>query len=133
MTAVDVVRRYMQQFGFGLHDGSIFKKAPEGKYTFVFCQTVHVFIHNILGHSEVAEMIGSHVTQLISLLSAKASRLIKPILIDFIFIEEQPAGTCFNIERKRFEVDPKDLKGSLCCSRNFFSSTQSMHGLLISV
>jgi len=111
MIAVDVLRRYMAQFHYGIFDGSVYVKAPDAKYTFVFCSNVHDFLHHILGNAEVADHIASHVSQLSSLLSVRACRLIKPIQIDYNFIEVLPLGTCFNIELKRFELDPKDLKG----------------------
>lgn len=111
MLAVDVVRRFMVQFNYGIFDGSIYRKAPDAKFTFVFCASVHDFVHSILGNAEVADMIASHVTQIIGLLSVKASRLIEPLVIDYNYIEVLPFGTCFNIEKKLFETDPKDLKG----------------------
>lgn len=123
MVAVDVVKRYMKQFNYGICDGSIYKKAPDAKYTFVYCCTVHDFIHYILGNQEVADAVAHHAGQLISLLKVKSCRLIKPMKIDFNFIEVLPEGTCFNIAEKSFEKDPKDLNGteisiSLCF--NFF-------------
>ena len=103
----------MSQFDYGLFDGSIYRRAPEAKFTFVFCSSVHDFVHSILGNAEIADMVGSHVTQIISLLSVKACRLIKPVVIDYNYIEVLPRGTCFNIEMKTFETDPKGLKGSV--------------------
>jgi len=111
MVAVDVLRRYMLQFGFGLFDGSVYKKAPNAKFTFVYCSTVNIFLHHILGNPEIADHIASHVTQLVSLLSVRSCRLIKPITLDYNYIEVLPYGTCFNIEKKKFEENPKDLKG----------------------
>jgi len=119
MIAIDVVKRFMLQFHYGLFDGSIYKKAPEAKFTFVFCSSVSDFIHSILGNAEIADMIAAHVTQIVNLLSVNACRLIKPITIDFNFIEVLPAGTCFNIEEKKFEIDPKNLKGIIVCYCNF--------------
>lgn len=115
MVAVDVVRRFMAQFDYGLFDGSIYWKAPDAKYTFIFYLSVSDFIHSILGNAEIADMIASHVTQIVNLLSVKACRLIKPISIDYNFIEVLPAGTCFNIEQKTFVKDPIDLKGVMIC------------------
>lgn len=112
MMSVDVLRRYMLQFKFGLFDGSVYKKAPEAKFTYVYCSTMHDFLHHILGNAEVADHIAAHVGQLVSLLSVRSCQLIKPITIDYNFIEVLPFGTCYNIEMKRFEENPKDLKGA---------------------
>ena len=59
----------------------------------------------------VADIVAIHVHTLTSLLSEPACRLIKPINIDYNFIEVEE-GYCFNIEKKVFELQPKDLKGS---------------------
>ena len=111
MQAVDLVRRYMTKFNFGLFDGSVYKKAPESKYTYVYCSTVNDFLHYIMGNGEVAEIVAPHVSVIVNLLSAKSCRIIHPITIDYNYIEVEPAGTCFNIKKKKFEVDPIDLKG----------------------
>ena len=82
MIAVDVVRRFMTQFHYVLFNGSVYKRAPEAKFTYVFCSSVNDFVHSILGNAEIADIIASHVGQIISLLSVNACRLIKPITID---------------------------------------------------
>ena len=111
--AVDVVRRYMEEMNFGLFDGSVYNKPAHSKYTYVFTSDVHTFIHHILGNAEVANAIISYVSPIINLLSQKSCRLIKPILMDYNFIEVLPMGTCFDIRNKCFELDPVDLKGNL--------------------
>ena len=109
--AVDVVRRFMDQMGYGLYDGSVYRKPSETKYTYIHCSDVHRFIHHILGNSEIADSIISYVSPIINLLSEKSCRLIPPIQIDFNFIEVLPPGTCFDIKNKCFKLDPIDLKG----------------------
>ena len=101
----------MDKMCYALYDGSVYKKPKHAKYTFVYCTDVHSFVHHILGNSEVADAIISHVTPIVALLSVKTCRLIEPIKIDYNFIEVLPVGTCFNIRRKCFELDPSDLKG----------------------
>ena len=101
----------MNQFGFGIFDGSIYKKAPDACFTYVHCSSVKDFIHHILGNLEVADQIASYVNPIINLLSQKSCKIIQPISIDYNFIEVQPRGVCFNISRKTFEKDPSDLKG----------------------
>ena len=112
MIAVDVVRRYMSDNDFGLFDGSVYKRAPCAVFTYVFCSSVKVFLMNLLGNSEIAEEIVSYVAILTTLLSESSCKLITPIKMDYNFIEVLPPGTCFNIEKKKFEVKPKELVGS---------------------
>lgn len=112
MQSIDAVKNYMVRWNYALYDGSIYKKVPEGKFTFVFCSSVHYFIHFTMGNSEVADQIVSQVTPIVNLLSESACRIIKPISLDFNFIEVTPYGTCFNIREKRFEIDPPSLKGT---------------------
>ena len=38
---VDVVRRFMDQMGYGLYDGSVYRKPSETKYTYIHCSDVH--------------------------------------------------------------------------------------------
>lgn len=111
MQSFEAVKLYMIRFNYGIYDGSIFKKAPAAKYTYVYSSSVYDFIHFILGSPAVADQIVSHVQPLINLLSVSSCRIIKPIVIDYNFIEVTPFGTCFNIKEKRFEIDPPDLKG----------------------
>ena len=119
MQSFEAVRLYMVQFNYGIYDGSIFKKVPAAKYTYVYSSSVYDFIHFILGSPAVADQIVSHVQPLINLLSVSSCRIIKPIVIDYNFIEVTPFGTCFNIKEKRFEIDPPDLKG-ICWIFSFF-------------
>ena len=119
MQAVDVVKRFMDQFSYALHDGCMYRKPKEAKYTFVYCSSVHDFIHSILGNAEVAEVIASHTSTLISLLSVPACRLIQPIDMDYNFIEVRPLGTLFDIEGKCFVSDGSKLKGDYSCFTQF--------------
>jgi len=111
LQAIDVVRRYMEQYNFGIFDGSIYKKAPEAEFTFVHCSSVKDFVHYIMWNIEVADQIASHVQAIINLLSEKCCRLIKQLTIDYNFIEVLPKGTCFDIEQKKFVERPSNLKG----------------------
>jgi len=101
----------MDKYNYAIFDGAIYKKAPDAFFTYVHCSSVSDFLHHILGNSEIAEQISVHMVPLVSLLSVKSCRLIKPICVDFNFIEVQPKCVCFNIKLKKFEKNPKDLKG----------------------
>ena len=95
--AVDTVQRFMREFNYAFYDSCVYRKPPEAKFTYVFTCTVSEFIHFILGNREVAESLSSHTSTLISLLSNPACRLIKPIEIDYNYIEVLPTGTLFDI------------------------------------
>ena len=69
------------------------------------------YLLNLLGNVEVADLIASHVTQLTTLLSEPACRLIKPIEIDYNFIEVEDQYL-FDIAGKRFIKESGSLKGS---------------------
>ena len=111
MQAVDVVRRLMEKFSYALFDGCVYRKPEESCYTFVYCSTVHDFIHSILGNKEVAEAIASQTSTLVSLLSVPACQLIAPIKMDFDFIEVLPYGTLFQISKKSFVTTGDSLTG----------------------
>ena len=108
--AVDLVRRLMAANQFGICDGMVYKKA--GVHTYVFCSTVKDYLLNLLSNVKVADAITQHIQQMTQLLSEPACRLIKPIQIDYNFIEVLPEGMCFNIAKKCFDLNPEELKGS---------------------
>lgn len=94
-----------------MYDGCVYRKPKEAKFTYVFCSSVSDFIHIILGNPEVADVIAGQVSNIIALMSNSKSRIVKPINIDHNYIEVQPRGTVFNIEKKSFEVNPANMKG----------------------
>ena len=70
------------------------------------------YLLNLFGIVEVADLMTSHVRQLTTLLSEPACRLIKPIEIDYNFIEVEDQYL-FDIADKRFIKESGSLKGSL--------------------
>ena len=74
--------------------GCVYKKIPEATYTYFYITSVKDYLLNLLENAEVADLIAPHVTQLATLLSEPACRLIKPI------------------ETKRFITKSRTLKGS---------------------
>ncbi|XP_066930600.1 uncharacterized protein [Clytia hemisphaerica] len=112
LQSITAIKHYMTQNEYGLFDGSVYKKAPQAKFTYVFCSSVHDFVHYLLGCPEIADQIVAQVTPIINLLSVSSCRIIKPLIVDYNFIEVAPYGTCFNISEKCFQVDPPTLKGS---------------------
>ena len=95
----------MTKFKYALYDGAIYKKVKESRYTYVYGYSVKSFIQRILGNPEAAEQIHGHVSSLIGMLSEKSSRLIKPMEIDFDYIECLN-GYCFSISKKCFIKNP---------------------------
>ena len=69
------------------------------------------YLLNLLGNVEVADVIALHVTQLSALLSEPACRFMKPIGIDYNFIEVEDQ-CLFDIAGKRFIKESRSLKGS---------------------
>ena len=80
-------------------------------YTYIYCTSVKDYLLNLLGNVEVADLIAPHVTQLSALLSEPACRLIKPIEIDYNFIEVEDQYL-FDIAGKRFIRESGSIKGS---------------------
>ena len=81
--------------------GRAYKKIPEATYTYIYCTSVKDKLLNLLQNVEVADLIVPHVTQLTTLLSKPACRLIKLTEIDYNFIKVEHqylfdiAGKCF--------------------------------------
>lgn len=101
----------MKDHNFAIHDGNMYRKVPEGKFTYTYASTVEDFIMTIINNPVVADICTPVSGQLIGLLSKPACRLIQPIPIDFNFIEVENEY-CFDIEKKQFIKNPLDLKGS---------------------
>ena len=101
----------MEVYLFNILLGRVYKKIPEATYTYIYCTSVKDYLLNLLGNVEVADLIAPHVTQLRTLLSEPACRLIKPIEIDYNFIEVEHQYL-FDIAGKRFTKESGSLKGS---------------------
>ena len=112
MEAVDALRCYMNDKGFGLCAGCAFIKVPESKYTYIYYGSVAKLTLKSLKNYELANVITPYVTTLCNLLSQPDCQLIEQITIDFNYIEVDPYGYCFDIKGKCFVKDPKDLHGS---------------------
>ena len=102
--AIDVVRRIMKKRNYALYDGSIYRLAPDAKFTFVLCSNVKDFLLNMLGNTEVADIILPYMQMITGTLFDQACHLTQPISMAMNLIEVLPAGVCFNIKNKRFEL-----------------------------
>ena len=96
---------------FNILLGRIYKKIPEATYNYIYCTSVKDYLLNLLGNVEVPDLIAPHVTQLTTLLSEPACRLIKPIEIDYNFIEVEHQYL-LDIAWKRFTKESRSLKRS---------------------
>ena len=102
----------MKSGNYGLHDGCIYKKLKECEYTYIYCTSVKNYLLNLLRNFKIADINKTpHITQITSLFSEPACRLLEPIKIYFNFIEVCD-GFRFDIEEKKFIRNPKRLKGS---------------------
>ena len=101
--AADAIRRVMKQEQCGIYDGFLYTLAPGSKFTFIYGSTIKDYLLSLLGNPEMREILLPFITQLTSLLSEPACRLIEPIRMNFNLIEVLPSGMCFNICQKRFE------------------------------
>ena len=101
----------MKVYLFDILLGRVYKKILEATYTYICCTSVKDYLLNLLTNVEVADLIALHVTQLTTLLSEPACRLIKPIEIDYNFIEVEDQYL-FDIAGKRFIKESGSLKGS---------------------
>ena len=95
---------------FGLCNGAVYKKVPESMYTYIHFFTVKRYLYQAIKDRTFANQITNHLDKLVLLLSDPDCALIKPIQIDFDYIECLPAGVCFNIPLKKFVRYPY-LKG----------------------
>ena len=95
-----------------MYDGEIYNKVKDSKYTYIRYKPVKGFLMQVVESREVADVILPCINQLVNVLSDPDCRLIKSIRIDHNFIEVLPRGMCFDIERKKFRKDPKNLQGS---------------------
>ena len=110
--AVDLLKRIMKVEGYGLCSGEIYKLVSDATFTFVYCGSVKDYLLKQMGNVEHADVLAPCWQQLVALLSETSCRLIKPIIIDHNYIEVLPSGTCFNLFKKCFEMNPVDLEGS---------------------
>jgi len=110
--AIDVVRRVMEEHNCKLYRGHVYKLVPESTRTFSFYKSVNNYIMQLLGNPMVADVLAAHAYPVIRLLSEQSCRIIKQIRIDFNYIEVLPKGFFFNIRKKTFEENPKELVNS---------------------
>lgn len=110
--AADTLERMLKSGSCAIYNGEVYKKVKDSKYTYVAYKSIKKYIMESLSDPIVAETILPVINQFINLSSDPDCGLIRNLEIDFNFIECQPYGVCFDIEKKSFIKDPINLKGS---------------------
>ena len=105
-SAVGLIERVMNDLDYRLHDGEVYRKVPQAKFTFVRSSSVNDFVHALLSNPKMAEVIAPQISSVISILSNSGCQIIRQIEFDYNLIEVKPQGCCFNIELKKFVHNP---------------------------
>ena len=105
-SAVGLIERVMKDLDYRLHDGEVYRKVPQAKFTFVRSSSVNDFVHALLSNPKMAEVIAPQISSVISILSNSGCQIIRQIEFDYNLIEVKPQGCCFNIELKKFVYNP---------------------------
>ena len=106
LVAIRYIQRIMHKLNYALYRGHIYKKPSESKFAYVYTTTVESFLNTLLANKKIAEVYINQLQQVNVILSNRECSIIKQIQIDHNLIAVLPAGTCFNIEEKRFVCDP---------------------------
>ena len=96
----------MNDLDYRLHDGEVYRKVPQAKFTFVRSSSVNDFVHALLSNPKMAEVIAPQISSVISILSNSGCQIIRQIEFDYNLVEVKPQGCCFNIELKKFVHNP---------------------------
>ena len=100
--AVDVLKRVLSKLNVGISNGAAYRIPEEAAHTYVYCTDAKEFMLKLLGNVDIADVLLPYYTQIATLLSEPACRLVKPLEIDYNLIEVLPKGTIFNIKKKQF-------------------------------
>ena len=84
----------------------MFRKVPEGKYSFTRCCSVAEFVHASLTNGKIADTLAAQVTNVINILSHPGCQIIRQLKFDYNLIEVKPTGVCFDIAAKKFIANP---------------------------
>ena len=99
---LDEVQDLMDEKGYTLCDGMIYKKPEETKFTYVLCCDIRKFILLCLKNRKIADLLTLYVDRVVDLLSDPACGLLKRMERLHNVIEILPPGYCFLVTEKRF-------------------------------
>ena len=105
VAGIKALEKLMKELQYSLHKGEVYRKVPEGKFTFVKCCSVGEFVHATFTNGRIADIIAPQVTNIISFLSHPGCQIIPPLKFDYNLIEVKPKGVSFNIAEKQFVPD----------------------------
>ena len=105
-SAVGLIERVMNDLDYRLHDGEVYRKVPQAKFTFLRSSSVNDFVHALLSNPKMATVIAPQISSVISILCNSDCQIIRQIELDYNLIEVKPQGCCFNIELKKFVHNP---------------------------
>lgn len=120
--AVDLVRRILEETDSGLSAGCIYVKVPQSTKTFVYSATIDTYLNELLENPIVADVLTPLLPQLTVLLSHPSCKVIKPLTIDYNFIEVSN-GYFFNISEKKFQKNPNILGSARTFCRYKYDGT----------
>ena len=86
--------------------GEMFRKFPEGKFSFTRCCSVAEFVHASLTIGKIANILAAQVTNVINILSHPGCQIIRQLKFNYNLIEVEPTGVCFDIAAKKFIANP---------------------------
>ena len=104
--SIKVIRCCMKEKGDSLHEGMIYSKVPEAKYTYIMCCTVATFLDSIVANPSFTEIVAPNLKKLEELLTRRRCQIIQQIEINDDYTEVKPFGVCFSIASKRFILNP---------------------------
>ena len=97
-SAVGLIERVMNDLNYRLHDGEVYRKVSQAKFTFVRSSSVNDSVHALLFNPKMAEVVAPQISSVISILSNSGCQIIRQTEFDYNLIEVKPQGCCFNIE-----------------------------------
>lgn len=110
--AIDVVRRVMVTQNCKIFDGNVYRLLGRSSCTYHYFSPMKSYLLGLLSNAELADNLISFIPQITSILSEPSCKMVEPLKFDFNYIEVLPKGYFFNIERKCFVKNPRDLVGS---------------------
>ena len=104
LVAIKAIEKLMRDLNYSL--GEMFRKVPEGKYSFTRCCCVVEFVHASLTNGKIADILAAQVTNVINILSHPGCQIIRQLKFNYNLTEVKPAGVCFDIAAKKFVANP---------------------------
>ena len=84
----------------------MFRKVPEGKYSFTRCCSVAEFVHDSLTIGKIADILAAQVNNIVNISSHPGCQIIRQLKFNYNLIEGKPAGVFFDIAAKEFVANP---------------------------